>query len=155
MQTLSDAAASDMGLHSLLNPVCRSLKGKYGIFNYRTSVGNLAKVLTIIGSSPDKKAVRANTKCEAPDQFAQPRVESNSSLLVLYLLQYCVREQRTSRSECADLTELSLFADGKASVLSAAVPLTQLDLTHDITISSKFFQKEKGFFHDDEVFNLF
>ena len=56
MQTRSDATASDLGLYYLINPVCRRLKGKYGIFNYRTSVGNLAKVLRV-GSPAENNAL--------------------------------------------------------------------------------------------------
>ena len=39
------------------------------------------------GPPADKNTVRAYTNGEAPDQFAQPRIKSRSSLSVLYLQQ--------------------------------------------------------------------
>ena len=42
---------------------------------------------TIFGPPADKKALKAYMNGEAPDQFAQPRDGSRSSLLVLYIQQ--------------------------------------------------------------------
>ena len=66
-------------LQTRSDPVCRSLKGKYGILNYRMpSVVNCVRVIRVTGWPADKNALRAYTHHVKPHTSLRSHTSSQN-----------------------------------------------------------------------------